>query len=44
MAKINLELYIKLEVSIDFSTQISLNSLASGAEGSAPEPPTNAYF
>ena len=31
----------KLQVSFDFSTQISRNSLASG--GSATEPPTNAY-
>ena len=32
----------KLQVSIDFSTQISINSIAS--VGSAPEPPTNAYL
>ena len=32
----------KFMVSIDFSTQISINSLASG--GFAPEPTTNAYF
>ena len=29
-------------VSIDFSTQISINSLASGGGGSAPRTPTNA--
>ena len=32
----------KFMISIDFSTQISINSLVSG--GSAPEPPTNAEY
>ena len=37
----------KLPISIAFSTQISINSLASGGGGAGartPEPPTNAYF
>ena len=36
-----MKFFKKFMVSIDFSTQISINSLASG--GFAPEPPTNAY-
>ena len=36
-----MKFFKKFMVSIDFSTQISINSLASG--GFAPEPTTNAY-
>ena len=40
--KFSIKIFKKLQVSIDFSTKILINSLAS--RGFAPEPPTNAYF
>ena len=37
-----MQIFKKLELSVDFLSRILINSLASG--GSTPELPTNAYF